>query len=114
MVNEMIGGDLSQLSPQVLAQAAENGDEVAIEVWEEVGTYLGVGIGNFVNIFNPDVFAIGGQIAKAGELLLAPARRAARNVAIPSLFAEVQISVAEQIDDAGLLGGAALAMGAFR
>ena len=97
-----------------LSEAAEQGDELALEVWEQVGTMLGVAIGSFINIFSPDVVAIGGQIAKAGEFLLAPARKSARNVAVPALFTDAKIVQAEQIDDAGLLGGAALAIEALR
>ena len=75
---------------------------------------LGIGIGNYVNIFAPDVVAIGGNIARAGDFLMKPAVRAARNVAIPSLFEDATIGVAEQIDDAGMLGGAALALEALK
>jgi glucokinase len=114
ILNEMLGGDYAKLTPRHLSEAAEKGDEVALEVWEEVGTMLGVAIGTYINIFSPDIVAIGGQIAKAGEFLLAPARKAARNVAVPVLFADAKIVQAEQIDDAGLLGGAALAIEALR
>jgi glucokinase len=110
IIGELVDGDFSKITPLTLSQAAAKGDELAIEVWAEVGTYLGVGIGNAINIFAPEVVAIGGQIAKVGEFLLGPARKAARNIAIPSLFEGVTISAAEQIDDAGLLGGAALAL----
>lgn len=110
VLNDLCGGDWSKVTPALLSQAANKGDELAIEVWAEVGTYLGVGIGNFINVFAPDVFAIGGQIAKAGEFLLGPARRAAENVAIPSLFHDAKIVEAEQVEDAGMMGAAALAM----
>lgn len=104
-------GDLSKITPQMLSEAADGGDDLAQEVWNEVGAFLGVGIGSYINVFAPDVFAIGGQIAKAGPLLLEPAIRTARNVAIPSLFADASIVIAEQLDDAGMMGGAALAFG---
>jgi glucokinase len=107
---EMLGGDISKLTPLHLSKAADQGDEVAIEVLAEVGTMLGVGIGNYVNIFAPDIVAIGGQIAKAGDPLMLPAIREARNIAIPSLWADAKVVVAEQIEDAGMLGGAALAL----
>ena len=110
LLRDMVGSDFSKVTPQLISEAAEKGDELAIEVWEEVGTLLGAGVGSLINVFAPDVFAIGGQIALAGELLLAPARKAARNVAIPSLFEEARIVQAEQISDAGILGGAALAL----
>lgn len=109
LVRDLVEGDYSRVTPRILTEAANQGDPMAIEVLAEVGTYLGVGIGNFINVFAPDVVAVGGQIAKAGDWLLEPAREAARNVAIPSLFGFASIVQAEQIEDAGLLGGAALA-----
>lgn len=114
ILREIVGGDLSKITPLEISAAADRGDELAIEVYEEVGTMLGVGLGNFINIFAPDIVAIGGQIAKAGEWILGPARKAARNVAIPSIFADAKIVVAEQIEDAGMLGGAALAQEAMK
>jgi glucokinase len=114
IIRDLVNNDLAKVTPQTISQAAEQGDEVAIEIWEEVGTMLGVGVGNFINVFAPDVFAIGGQIAKAGDFLLKPCVRTARNVAIPSLFRDAKIGIAEQIADAGMLGGAALALEALK
>lgn len=114
VLREMANGDWGLLTPKMISEAAHQGDELALEVWAEVGTYLGVGIGNFINVFAPDIFTIGGQIVKVGEPLLGPARKVAENIAIPSLFADVTISAAQQIDDAGLLGGAALAIETLR
>lgn len=108
-INDMIQGDYEQVTPKVLYDAAEAGDDVAIEVLTEVGEFLGAGIGSLINIFAPDVFAVGGQISKAGDYLLGPARRTAINVAIPSLWEDCQIVAAQQTDDAGILGAAALA-----
>lgn len=113
MMNELCGRDYSLLTPQLIAEAANSGDELALQVWREVGTFLGIGIANCINIFAPQIVAIGGQIARAGEPLLGPAREAARDAAIPSLFADCQIVQAEQIDDAGILGAAALALEAL-
>lgn len=113
LINEVIQGDLSKVTPRILAEAADNGDELAIEVWCEVGFYLGVGIGSIVNVFAPSVFAIGGQIAKAGKWILEPAKKAARNTAVPSLWEDCELVLAEQIEDAGVLGGVALAAQQF-
>lgn len=110
LLTDMVNGDLSLLTPLHLSEAADRGDEVSIEVYDEVGTMLGVGIANCITIFAPDIVAIGGQIAKAGEWIMAPARKTARNIAVPSLFKDATILVAEQIAEAGMLGGAALAL----
>lgn len=105
----LAGGDISNVTPHIIAEAASKGDECATEVLAEVGTHLGVAIGSFINIFAPEIVAIGGNIARAEELILDPARKAARNVAIPSLFADCRIQIAERLEDAGMLGAAALA-----
>ncbi len=110
IMEEMVGGDLGKLTPKHITEAADQGDEVAIEVFEEVGTMLGVGIGNYINIFAPDIVAVGGNIARAGDWIMKPAYKAARNIAISSLFKDAKIVVAEQIADAGMLGAAALAL----
>ncbi len=110
----LAGGSLGDVTPLVLSEAAAVGDEVAIEVFQEVGHYLGIGIGNFINIFAPDIVAVGGQIGKAGELILESARQTARDTAIPSLFRDCTIRSAQRIDDAGVLGGAAWALEATR
>lgn len=109
-LTDVVEGDLSKITPKMIADAADKGDEMCAEVYEETGRYLGVTIGSFINVFAPDVFALGGSISLAGELLLAPARKAARNVAIPALYDDCHITVAEQIDDAGMLGAVALAL----
>ena len=109
---ELAGGDMGGVTPEFLTKAAEKGDEVAREVWREVGGYLGTAVGSLINVFAPDVFAVGGQIALAGKWLMDPAIEEARNVAIPSLFRDCKVSVAEKIADAGVLGAAAVALGA--
>jgi glucokinase len=106
----MVSKDWAKVTPFLIYQAAAKGDELAIEVFSEVGTMLGVGIGTMINIFAPEIVAIGGQIANADEFLLGPARNAARNIAVPSLYRDCTIVKAEQLEDAGMLGAAALAI----
>jgi glucokinase len=110
---DMVEGDLSRLTPKLLTEAADAGDAVAIDIWREVGVALGAGIGSLMNVFAPDVFAIGGQISGAGEWLLEPARLEARYIALPQAFEACRIVAAQRVDDAGLLGGAAAAWAAL-
>lgn len=114
LIRDYCENDVAKITPLMISQAAEAGDKLAIEIWAEVGEMLGVAIGSFINIFAPDVVAIGGQIAKAGEFLLGPARDTARNIAIPALFDFATIVEAEQVGDAGMLGAAAVAIEAQR
>lgn len=114
LIADAVSGDFSLITPLILSQAADNGDQVAIEVWTEMGEHLGTAMGGFINLFAPDFLTVAGQIAKAGEHILGPARRTARDVAIPTLFDDVNIVQAERVEDAGILGAAALALEALR
>lgn len=110
VIPKLVEGDLAKISPRHLSEAADLGDEMAIEIFDEIGTMLGVGIANSINTFAPDIVAIGGQVAKAGDWLLKPAKKVARNIAIPSLYCDARIVIAEQIAEAGMMGAAALAL----
>lgn len=110
LLHELCEGNIASITPRMIYEACEQGDKVAISVFSEIGSILGVGIANFINIFAPDILAVGGQISKAGKWILEPAIESARNNAIVSLFNDCKIQLAEQVEDAGMLGGAALAL----
>lgn len=110
LLNDLCEGDYSRITPRLISEAAAQGDEVALEVWDETGEFLGIAIACFIHIFNPEVVAIGGQIAKAGEPLFRAIRRTARDYTVPSLREVCRIVAAERLEEAGVLGGAALAL----
>lgn len=110
LLNDLCHEDWSKIDPQMLHLAAEKGDVLSIQVWDEFGSYLGSGIGSMINVFSPDVFVLGGKISQAGEFFLDRAIREAKAFAIPSLYKDTKIVLAKHIDDAGILGGVALAM----
>ena len=64
-LREKVGDDKSALTPKQIDEAAQAGDAAAIAVFEETGYYLGIGIGNAVNLFNPERVVIGGGIRNA-------------------------------------------------
>ncbi|MDX6551986.1 MAG: glucokinase [Gaiellales bacterium] len=90
-------------------EQAQNGDPDAIRVYEIVGGHLGVGLANFSNIFNPELFVIGGGVAAAGDLLLGPARAVYRRRALPGAGV-ARVVPAERGNDAGVLGAAAMVL----
>lgn len=96
------------LTPALIDAAAQAGDVLAIEVMEETGYYVGIGIANMINVFNPEVVVLGGNISRS-ETLFQAAIRTARASAIGSILASAQIVRAQLGDDAGILGAAELA-----
>jgi glucokinase len=94
-----------------VVEAARAGDPGAREALERMGTRLGAGIANLLNIFDPEVVIVGGGLgANAGELLLEPARRVARARALRPAATRAHIVPAQLKEDAGKIGGAILAL----
>lgn len=97
------------LTGEDVSMLARAGDSAAAAVLREAGMWLGVGIAGFVNIFNPEVVAIGGGAAEAGDLILEPARREVYLRARSPSRDAVEVREASLGPDAGVLGAAALA-----
>jgi glucokinase-like ROK family protein len=95
--------------PAVL-DAAREGDAVACEALRETGVYLGIGIANLVNIFNPSLVALGGTLSLADEFLLPIARQVAEERAMPELRHAARIVVSAFKADACVMGGVALVL----
>lgn len=89
--------------------AAHAGDAQAQEVIALLGHRLGVGIANAVNIFDPEVVAVGGGVSAAGELLIGPARESAQRFILPGVGTRTQIRLARSGPQAGVRGAALLA-----
>jgi glucokinase len=102
--------DRLQLTPQSIANAALQGDQVAIETYQETGYYIGLGLSSIINVFNPEMIVVGGGIAQAGPLLFDPIIRSARVNAIGTLQRTCKIVPADLGDNAGIMGAAALAI----
>ena len=108
-IADMIEYRLGSITPALINRCADQGDEVAIEVLAETGYYLGLGIVNLIQLYNPQVLIIGGGIASAGRWLFEPITRTVRARAHMVPASTCRIVRAELGDDAGIIGGAVLA-----
>jgi glucokinase len=106
---EMAGGRPEAITATMVETAARGGDHVASEVFTRAATYLGVGMANLLNIFNPERIVIGGGVSKAGEMLFEPVRRIARARAFERPGRDAEIVPAALGDDVGVVGAAAVA-----
>jgi glucokinase len=104
---DLIDHDLNQLTAEVVAKAAEMGDEWANEVWKRVGKYLGIGVANVLTSVGVRRVVIGGGVAKAGDLLLDPVRQEVEDRVFLMPQDKVEIIEAELGSDAGIVGMAA-------
>ncbi|MGB9682435.1 MAG: ROK family transcriptional regulator [bacterium] len=91
--------------------AIEKGENRAIEIVENAGYYLGVGISNLVNMFDPEMIILSGRVIRLGKALLDPMRKSLEN----RLFStnKIRIEISELGKEIGLYGASALALQKF-
>jgi glucokinase len=111
-VVELAGGDPDDVRGEHVTRAAAEGDPGALAVLDELGWWAALGIANLVDLLDPQVVVVGGGLVEAGELLLAPIRRAfAELVLAGDRRPPVTIVAAALGERAGAIGAALLASG---
>lgn len=105
--------DPEKLTPKDIFTEAQRQDEVAKTVFRQAGEYLGLGLGNVVNLLNIQRVVLGGGVALAGELLIDSAQEALRYAALNNSDEPVRIVKAQLGSHSGIVGAASLAMSLF-
>ncbi len=106
----MADGKLENITAEMVGEAARKSDKLAGEVIEQAAYFLGVGMVNIVNIFNPEMIIIGGGMAAMGEMLIEPGRKIVKERAFPIASRAVSIISARLGNEAGVYGAAAFAL----
>ena len=110
MLTDMLKPKFLELTPAMIAEAASKGDEVAIEVMNETGYYVGIGVANVITFLNVEMVVIGGGISQAGPVLWDPIMRTVRANALEEALEVCRVVPAALADDAGILGGVVLVL----
>ena len=108
---EMAAAEGGEITPYMVAKAAEEGDPVAKRIFEIVGEYIGIGLTSVINLLNPEKVIIGGGVAESGELLLAPIRKTIKERAMVVAGNAVEIVPAQLGNSAGVIGASMLIEG---
>lgn len=107
ILTSMVADDFTRVTAQTVFEAAKLEDELALEVVRDTARYLGTGIANLLNIFNPDLFVIVGGVTQAGDRLFEPLHREVARRAFKPAVESCRIVP-------GALGGLAGVYGAAR
>lgn len=111
MIARRCDGDPARVTGPLVTECARAGDPVARGILAQVGRRLGEGIAGLVNVLDPEVVAVGGGVAAAGEFLLEPARAAfAGAVEAAAHRPSVPIVAATLGTETGAVGAAMLAL----
>lgn len=104
---ELCGNDLNKVSGRTAFEAAKQGDEGGLVVYDNYTGYLASGITSMINTFRPQAIIIGGGISREGDFLLEPVRKKViSRILAPNLMKPPEIIAAQLGGDAGILGAA--------
>ena len=107
ILRDLVSGDVSAITAQHVARAAQVGDTLATEVLDEAARALGLGLGTAITLVNPQRVVLGGGVTKSGQRYWQVVREAARSNVLPGMT--VDIVPAALGDDAPLWGAMAMA-----
>lgn len=107
---EMAGGKWRKITGRHVTAAAEEGDELAVELLATIGRWVGAGCASVAAMLDPELFVIGGGLSAAGELVMAPARASfSEHLSAAGHHPEARFAIASMGNDAGIVGAADLA-----
>ncbi len=101
---------ISDCTPAALSASASEGDETAVEIWGNIARKLATTAVNACWLLNPEAIVIGGGVAKAGDLLFEPLKKAINEQLSPAFSDHLEVIPAMFSNDAGIIGAAALAL----
>ena len=96
-----------EVSAKSVFDAVKAGDEVAVEIAEQFGGYLGKGLANVAAVVNPEIFVIGGGVSKAGDVLISYVEPVFQKYAFVACKG-AKFALATLGNDAGIYGAAGL------
>ena len=102
--------DMEKLSPRIIAELCDKGDEMAIETFRRTGYYLGLGLANYASIVDPEAIILTGGISHAGKWLVDPTYETFESHVFGNLRGKVKILCSKLNDrERDVLGASALA-----
>lgn len=102
--------DHSKLPGDLVMEAANKGDQFAIELLSQAGYSIGKGLAVLIHIINPSAIILSGRGALVGRILSASIQQSLHKYAIPRLAESTELQVSQLGSDAALIGSAALVM----
>ncbi len=104
IIRKLVGGNTEKIKLPVIIEAAHQGDQFAIELIEESGSYLARGLASLIHLLNPEMIIIGGDIAPAENLILDPIKQKLNKYTISRIRQDASIFISELKEHAVLLG----------
>ncbi len=103
-----------EVTAQIVAEAAREGDALACEIWNETIYYLSIGVGNIISALAPEAVILGGGVTAVGEQLFAPLRLQVQSLVKMVPAEKITILQAALGGDSGIYGALILGQRALK
>lgn len=102
--------DAEPLTPKLITQLCNEGDELAIEVYRHTGYYFGIGLATYASLVNPEAIIVTGGVSHAGHWLMDPTRESFESHVFRNMRGKVRLMLSDLNDaERDVLGASALA-----
>jgi glucokinase len=108
IISKLTEGNIDNITPQILTRAANMGDQLSKEIWQQAGERLGVILAGVVNLLNPEMVVLAGGVSLAGQLILKPLRDTVKKRAFKTPAKACQIVISRYNQNLGVVGAALL------
>jgi glucokinase len=105
-IGELVDFDVNKITPRIVMEAAQDGDDLAKSILDYAGKCIGVGIANVLTILNPHCVVLGGGVLHLGDWIMNPLREALKQYSNAANVDRLKLVKAELGDDAGAIGAA--------
>ncbi len=109
-IRRVTGGRAERITAEQVFRLAAEGDKIAQRVVDDVRTYLGIALANIVQLINPGVIILGGQVAQAEELLISPLQARIHDLCLPAAGENLRIVKSSLGSEANSVGAVTLAL----
>ncbi len=108
LLNTLSEEEIDQIEPQIVIDAANKGDQYAINILSQVGENLGKAVATLIQLFNPEIIILGGKIAEAKQYITIPMRHAINTYCMTRIRENTKIVPSTLGNSAGILGSASI------
>ena len=108
IIEDLVAGDRSKITPKVIVQAAKKGDALAKEIFDVTADCLATAFASVTYLIQPQAFIVGGGVAQAGHVLFDPLKHHLSERLDPFFAERITVKHAELGNDAGVIGAATL------
>lgn len=107
-IAKAVNGNLDEITAKTVIDLAKEGDADASMLFDNYITHLCVGLVNLINLYDPEIIALGGGVSHAGEFLLDAVRAKLPSMVFYKTMPYARIELARLGNDAGIIGAAML------